>query len=375
RTMSYINDALKKAQMEKDSLYLRYRELMGKHEDKTSRRKYRWKIPFIAAGCLLLLGIITTAYLTTETGNRNKEPRHAVAHTDTASSGPTAAPAVVQQGSSSTPTEPIEHRKPSGSNRPGPSIKPKQATPSCSAPMASVSPPHAGTEPSEEQRQAQVKPPPASATPDTRQLYEKALAFQRTGNPAMAEQLYLKVLKKDPKYVAAMNNLGVIYMSQHKYRHAQQLFQNAVGIDIDYVDPYYNLACVHTISGDTAQGIHYLKKAIALRKNVINWAINDSDLSMLRNTSEFVELTGTQATASPEVKDIYTVKKGDLIFDIVRRHFGVSDAAVHGILELMRDLNPILAKSDTVYPGQKLLLPSREDIRRLGSAQSETDSQ
>ena len=190
----------------------------------------------------------------------------------------------------------------------------------------------------------------------------------------MAERLYVTILKIDPKFVTAMNNLGVIYMSQNKYENAQQLFRNAISINTNYVDPYYNLACIHTLSGDMAKGLDYLKKAIALKKDVKNWAKNDKDLDKLRYSSEFAELMETSAYGSGETEDIYIVKKGDWVFDIVRKYYGASDAVVPGILNVIKDLNPELKKSDVVYPGQKLLLPVKETIEKLVSVKSKTDS-
>lgn len=392
--MSYINEALKKAQKEKDTLYRRYRELLNGHEGETGQNKSRWKIPVIVAALCILIGGITTAhYLNKGTGDGDESIRHATAQKDTALSGPTTKSSVPQDASSATiqqvrppkqtgsmltqrsniPEKPISPpAQPPAARTPMPPAK-TPSQPSGASPSVSTLQPPGGTETTRQQSPAPVKKPPASVTPDPRQLYERALAYQRTNNLTMAERLYVSILKIDPQYVTAMNNLGVIYMSQNKYQNAQQLFQNAISIDNDYVDPYYNLACVHTLSGNTTEGLAYLKKALALKKDVKNWAKNDKDLNKLRYSPEFAELMGTSTAVSPETIDVYIVKKGEWIFDIVRRHYGVSGTVVPEIIAFIKDLNPELINSDVVYPGQKLLLPPKETIKKLVSEASKTD--
>ena len=395
RTMSYINEALKKAQKEKDTLYRRYREFLNGHEGEARRNGSRWRIPVILTTvCIIIAGITAAYYLQRGTGDGEEPMRHVIAQKDAEPSRSTAQPMTPHDTSSTTvqPVQPPKQRESDmrqSSNEPGKTASPAQP-PTAETPMSqaeaplqssgaspaasSFQPPVVGEETSRQQDPEPVTVQPVVMTPDPIQLYEQALAYQKTNNQVMAERLYASVLKIDPRYVAAMNNLGVIYMSQNKYQDARQLFQNAISIDNDYVDPYYNLACIHTLSGNTVEGLAYLKKAISLKKDVKNWAKNDRDLNRLRYTSEFAELMGTSAAVVPDAEEVYIVKKGEWIFDIVRKYYGVSDAVVPGIITVMKTLNPELHSSDVVYPGQKLVLPSKETIETLASGESKTDS-
>lgn len=395
RAMSYINEALKKAQKEKDTLYRRYREFLNGQGDEMERKKSRWKTPVILGALCIMIVAITAAYLLQgKTNDGGNNLRHAVVQSETGPVGKQEKPAA-SQGPPIATIKPSQPAKQSGpgrtqfSNASRSPITPSADVPAAAKPIppAATPSPSSGISPSEassqsvinkkllqRQNQAPVKTPSSSTSPSPRQLYQQALACQRSNNLTMAERLYLRILKVDPRFVSAMNNLGVIYMSQNKYRNAQQLFQNAIAIDNDYVDPYYNLACIYTLTGKTAEGLAYLKKAIAIKKDVKKWAKNDRDLGKLRNLSEFAELMGTSAAVSRETEDIYIVKKGEWIFEIVRKYYGVSDTFVPDILKIIEELNPEMMNSDFVYPGQKLLIPSRESIKKRASTTAQTDN-
>ncbi len=73
----------------------------------------------------------------------------------------------------------------------------------------------------------------------------EALTAQRRGDHKRAEDLYQQALMLDPGHVRALNNLGVLFMDQKKKREAVALFDRAIVLKKDYVDPYYNLACLY----------------------------------------------------------------------------------------------------------------------------------
>jgi Tfp pilus assembly protein PilF len=92
--------------------------------------------------------------------------------------------------------------------------------------------------------------------------------------------------------VQALNNLGVIYMSQEKYRRAIVRFKDAIKIKHDYSDAHYNLACVYAKRNNTDRSLLYLKKAVAFNPEVIKWAKDDGDLQSLADLPEFKKLIG-----------------------------------------------------------------------------------
>ena len=74
---------------------------------------------------------------------------------------------------------------------------------------------------------------------------------------------------------------------------------------------------------------------------------------------------GEPVQVSGERGDLYIVKKGEWIFDIIRAHYAVSDKDARMILNEIKKANQSLANSNIIYPGQKILLPPREDIEKI----------
>ncbi|SPD72477.1 putative Tetratricopeptide repeat protein [uncultured Desulfobacterium sp.] len=121
-------------------------------------------------------------------------------------------------------------------------------------------------------------------------LYEKARGLYKRGSINEAKQLYENVIKTNPNYPDALNNLGVIYMHEKNYEAAESSFNKVIAIRPGYVDPYYNLACVCAMKGEKEKGIDHLKKAISLNREVIDWARADADLQNLKGMPEFETL-------------------------------------------------------------------------------------
>ncbi len=89
-----------------------------------------------------------------------------------------------------------------------------------------------------------------------------------------------------------MNNIGVTFLQERNFTEARKSFEDAAQLQPDYVDPYYNLACLYAIQGDTKRGLEYLRKAVSLDGSVREWALADSDLKALRALPEFQEAVG-----------------------------------------------------------------------------------
>ncbi len=138
---------------------------------------------------------------------------------------------------------------------------------------------------------------PGTAAPsgsDRRQevadAYEKARGFHRGGRLADAAGWYEKVIFLDPGHVQALNNRGVLYLHDRAYSSARKYFEKAIRLKRDYVDPYYNLACVSAALGQTDRGLRYLQKAVSLNPDVKKWALEDPDLDPLRGAPQFNDI-------------------------------------------------------------------------------------
>ena len=57
-----------------------------------------------------------------------------------------------------------------------------------------------------------------------------------------------------------------------------RLFSKAIALKKDYVDPYYNLACLYAQTNEIDESIWYLKVAMTINGEVKNWAEKDADM-------------------------------------------------------------------------------------------------
>ena len=250
--MSYINDALKKVQKEKDSLYQHYDNIISGHVYRRTGRGKRWMIAasVIVLILLALSGFILLKYNTSSgTGNNSA--------------------AIIQDAGDKA--EVIGQRSEVGRR--------KSEVGGQKAEVRDT--PH-----------VEVKKVPEipAKTGDVKRLYSKALNYQRNGNLAMAEEVYRKILAIDSAFVTGLNNLGVICMSRKRNKEAADMFRKAIDLKADYVDPYYNLACLYSRSGNISKSLYYLKMAISINNNVKNWAKNDKDLEGLRVSETYKKI-------------------------------------------------------------------------------------
>jgi tetratricopeptide (TPR) repeat protein len=227
--MSYIHEALKKAQKEKDGLYHAYRGIASSPGEKLRffSGKTLWAAP------LLLVFLAFVVYLLLPSGD---------------SEVPVVEPARPQL-KETTGVPVVQPARPEPRARPSEVVNPKV-------------------------------------------LYERARAFHRRGQLQAAKRLYEKTLGADPSHVEALNNLGVIQLQEGDYPAARTSFSEAIRIQPDYVDSHYNLACLNALGGDASQGLVHLKKAILVNPAVKDWARQDRDLDNLRRLPGFEEIVG-----------------------------------------------------------------------------------
>jgi tetratricopeptide (TPR) repeat protein len=254
--MSYINDALRKAQQDKDSRYDRYSGIISQLPGPRRPGRSKWIIAVVA-----MMLIPAAIYIWLETAGHTERPvafsrktSEKIAVDRQAHTGPKAP---------ETTTAKVESSESTGG-----------ATQAAGAAEAAA----VG-------RQATVMP-----LPDTEPLYREALAAQRKKKTAMAEQLYRRILSINAQHVESMNNLGVLLMAQKRQDEAIALFRGAITIKMDYADPYYNLACLYAQRNEADRSIQYLKSAIAIDRHVIDWAKTDKDLAHIRELESFKTL-------------------------------------------------------------------------------------
>jgi tetratricopeptide (TPR) repeat protein len=251
--MSHIDNALKKAQEEKDNVYQRYIRItpVATRKNNTGRKVRR---VIVAAIALISLSAIILLVFKNNAQDNNESviPHKNIVAKKASTSRQKTAPS---PGSIKKDANTI-----SGARKPGGHVV--AADKDMVVPNASEK---AG------QRESNVD-----------NLYKKALDWYQKGNPDKAGEEYKKVLSIEPNHAFALNNLGVICMSRKENKEAGNMFRKAIELKADYVDPYYNMACLYSLSGNISKSLYYLKMAVSINNSVKNWAKNDKDLEGLR---------------------------------------------------------------------------------------------
>ncbi len=104
---------------------------------------------------------------------------------------------------------------------------------------------------------------PPGASHALQELFSEAVRYHQSGRLPEAEQTYRRILAQDPKYVTALNNLGLLLPPEE----AMALFQQALSLQADYVDAHINLGNALQATGNIAEAIRQYRQAIALDPN------------------------------------------------------------------------------------------------------------
>ena len=260
--MSYINDALRKAQQDKKSPYTAYEPIVSAAGGRKTRAR-KW---FPVAGILILL-VCAAGMIVLFSGLEEKK-------------GPAKAPLIAEAPIVVSSAEPVvDEVKPvlqearpvveeiTIENKPAPVLKTKKADEKTNSTTDSA---------------------------DSKKLYAEALRKHQEGKLDEAKDLYKKVITIDPANAEALNNLGVIYMKKKVYKWAIIRLNDAIRIKYDYPDAHYNLACIYAQNNNVSRSISYLKNAVGFNPQVRQWALKDKDLSVLADLPEFKKLLETK---------------------------------------------------------------------------------
>ena len=286
--MSYINDALRKVQKEKESRYLAYENIVSAPVKKLDRSK-KW---------LPIIGILAVFFFAAGMGvflygsDDKKVPVQRI-------SPPVAALNVVNgqkpEDNTKMALQPRETTAPVGTKQEigqsgGAPTDRSRRLPEITRPPASYGALPPQLVPGDSKSRGIETNETKKDIAKSKALFEQAVERQREGKLMKAQTLYRKAIKFDPDNVQAINNLGVTHMSQKKYNRAIIRFKEAIKIKHDYPDAHYNLACLYAQQNDAARSLLYLKNAIRYNPEVIKWAKADSDLQVLADLPAFKKL-------------------------------------------------------------------------------------
>ena len=104
----------------------------------------------------------------------------------------------------------------------------------------------------------------ASRDPELQSLFLSAVQAEEQGRKQEAIEGYSEILALDPRYTAALINLGTLYYHQKQYQRAEDLYRRATETDPSYVLAFFDLGNVLDEMQRPDESIDAYKRAISL---------------------------------------------------------------------------------------------------------------
>ena len=102
------------------------------------------------------------------------------------------------------------------------------------------------------------------------ETFTLAVQNHKKNNLKIAENLYNEILKKNPNYVGALNNLGILYNQFGNNQKAMDCYEKAIQINPNHVDAHNNLGILHNQFGNNQKAIECYEKAILINPNHVD---------------------------------------------------------------------------------------------------------
>ncbi|MBN1365099.1 MAG: tetratricopeptide repeat protein [Syntrophaceae bacterium] len=277
--MSYINEALRKAQEDKKSPYAAYETILSVSGKKNIKPRKWLRILGILTFLLCVTGITARLYQPEEKKIPVKENlttanAQIVAHLEQP---------VVKETTVENKNETVLKTK---------TISNLQTVAPIALPDVEKITTENKNETALKKKKIEEKIEAKPKTAEAKKLYAQAIQKHQEGKLKEAKRLYKKVVKIDPQNVEALNNLGVIYMNKKVYKWAIIRLNDALKVKYDYPEAHYNLACIYAQNNDLSRSISYLKNAVGFNPQAREWAKKDEDLKVLADLQEFKQLLG-----------------------------------------------------------------------------------
>ncbi len=102
-----------------------------------------------------------------------------------------------------------------------------------------------------------------------------------------AEKEALIALELDPDNIALHNNYANLLLAMKRYEEAEIHYRLAIELGLDHAKPYYNLACLYSLQGETNKALHYLEEAVNRADVLRDDALRDTDFEPIRDDPHF----------------------------------------------------------------------------------------
>ncbi|MBD1139019.1 tetratricopeptide repeat protein [Pelagibacterales bacterium SAG-MED46] len=115
--------------------------------------------------------------------------------------------------------------------------------------------------------------------------FDLAIQYHKNNNFNDAQNYYQKVLKIDPNYINAHNNLGIIFKRLGDHEKAIDCFEKAIKINPNFAAAYSNLGNIFVVLEENQKAISYFEKSIEINPNHRDGLYNLGNLFL--NTTEY----------------------------------------------------------------------------------------
>jgi hypothetical protein len=112
-------------------------------------------------------------------------------------------------------------------------------------------------------------------------------AWLHEGNFEGARRRFLEAIDLDPSVPEAYNGVGVTYRMRDDLPRALEWYKKALGIDPDFGDAYYNMACVYALEGQREMALRYLAIAALNGYATADGMDGDPDLESVRQAPAY----------------------------------------------------------------------------------------
>lgn len=109
--------------------------------------------------------------------------------------------------------------------------------------------------------------------------------------PTKALKAYADAITISPERAPYYSGMGLAYYKLNRFESAINVFKIASELSPNDGTAKYNIACMQAILGDKISAMKSLSEALALDPSLINSAVNDLDLTNIRDEPEFMNLT------------------------------------------------------------------------------------
>ena len=90
---------------------------------------------------------------------------------------------------------------------------------------------------------------------------EIAQYYEKTGNPSLAEEAYVRAIEIDSYYNPARINLASLYYNQERFKEAEKLFKKVIELEPAFGQAYYSLGLLFAEQNKMLEAVDYLKQA------------------------------------------------------------------------------------------------------------------